>query len=162
VLAAHDARERDVHDDLLEIGGEFSFTLASQHYFAGSAYVSIPQGGADAAAELEQAVLLYENEPGPGEQHSGYCKMAARIDLAAADLRAGQLDGAVVAVEPVLALPPGRRVSSLPQCFSRVRGELAQPIYQGSAQARELDERIEQFCRESVVTDLHSLAGGSA
>ena len=162
VLAAYDARERDFHDDLLEIGGEFSFSMASQHYFAGSAYVSIPQGGADAATELERAILLYESEPEPGEQHSDYCKMAARIDLATADLKAGRLDGAVVAVDPVLVLPPSRRVSSLPQCFARVRSELAQPIYHGSAQARELDERIEQFCRETVVADLHSLPGGSA
>jgi len=162
VLTAHDARARDFHDDLLEIGGEFSFSMASQHYFAGSTYVNIPQGGADAATELERAIVLYESEPEPDEQHSDYCQMAARIDLATADLKAGRLDAAVVAADPVLALPPSRRVSSLPQCFVRVRNELAQPIYHGSAQARELDERIEQFCRETVVADLHSLPSGSA
>jgi hypothetical protein len=29
-----------------------------------------------------------------------------------------------------------------------------------SAQARELGERIEEFCRQTVVTDLRSLPGG--
>jgi hypothetical protein len=165
VGTARDVRDRDFQDDLLEIGGEFSFSMASQHYFAGSAYISLPEGGADAAAELEQAILLYEREPEPGEQGeqpSEYCKMAARIDLATADLRAGRLDAAVAAADPVLALPPSRRVSSLPRCFSGVRTELAQPIYRGSAQARDLDERIEQFCGETVVADLHSLHSGPA
>lgn len=160
--AARDVRDRDFHDDLLEIGGEFSFSMASQHYFAGSAYISLPEGGVDAAAELEQAIAAYEREPEPGELPSDYCKMAARIDLATADLKAGRLDAAVAAADPVLALPPSRRVSSLPQCFAGVRKELAQPIYRGSAQARDLDERIEQFCGETVVADLHSLHSGPA
>jgi hypothetical protein len=162
INAADEARDRGHSDDVLEMGGEFGFSRASQHYYAGSVFVEIPRGEADAIAELESAIDLYAAGPEPGEDHSDHYRMAARIDLATADLKAGRLDAAVAAADPVFVLPPSRRVTSLPQCFSRVRIELAQPIYQGSAQAREFDERIEQFCRETIVADLQSLSGGSA
>lgn len=84
-----------------------------------------------------------------------------RINLAVARLRAGALDEAAIDAEAVLALPTGKRIATLPQRFDRVRAELAHPIYRGSAQAQELDERIEEFCRETVVADLHSLPAGS-
>jgi hypothetical protein len=160
VAAAHHVRDLDSDEDLLEIGGEFSFSRASEHYFAGSALISLPQGGAEAIGELEQAVQMYDSTPEPNEQHSAYCILAARADLATADLRVGRLDAAIAAVGPVLGLSAARRVSSLTVCLGRTRRELAHPIYQGSVQARELGERIEEFCRQTVVADLHSLPGG--
>jgi hypothetical protein len=54
----------------------------------------------------------------------------------------------------------GQRIGVVTIRLGQVRKELAHPIYRGSAQARELGERIEQFCRETVVADLHSLPGG--
>lgn len=41
VTAAHDAREREYNDDLLEIGGEFAVSLATHHCFAGAAFAGI-------------------------------------------------------------------------------------------------------------------------
>lgn len=64
--------------------------------------------------------------------------LAARVDLAAAGLRAGWLDAAAAVLDPVLGLDPGRRVSSLARSFGRVRRELHQPVYRYSAMAREL------------------------
>ncbi len=43
-----------------------------------------------------------------------------------------------------------------------VRAELAAPVFRGSAQARELDERIEEFGRDSVTAGLHALPAGPA
>lgn len=160
INAADEARDRGQSDEVLEIGGEFGFSRASHRYYAGSALVELPEGQLDAVAELESAVDLYAAGPEPGEHHSDHYKMAAHIDLAAARLRVGRLDGAVAAADPVLGVLPGRRVMALGQRFVRVRRELSQPIYRGSAQARELDERIEGFCRETVVADLHSLPAG--
>jgi hypothetical protein len=36
-----------------------------------------------------------------------------------------------------------------------VRNELAAPCYQGTLQARQFDEQIEQFCRDTIATHLH-------
>jgi hypothetical protein len=43
-----------------------------------------------------------------------------------------------------------------------VRTELAAAVFHGSAQARELDERIEEFDRDSVTAGLHALPSGPA
>ena len=61
--------------------------------------------------ELERATGLYAAGPDPGEQHSRRCRMLAHTDLAIARLRAGALDAAIAALEPVLALPPGERTA---------------------------------------------------
>jgi hypothetical protein len=160
INAARDAREREYHDDLLAMGGEFGFSRASQHYYTGSIIVEIPEDEAAAITELERAIELYAAGPEPGEDQSDHCKMAAHIDLATARLRAGQLDAATVAAQPVLSLSPSMRIASLPQRFDRARAELTRARYQGSPEARELDEQIEQFCRETIAGDLHSLPAG--
>ena len=160
ITDASDARERDHRDELLEIGGEFGFSRAAQHYYAGFTLSEIPQGAADAITELEHATELYAAGPGPGEDYSHKCWMLAHADLAMARLRASQLDAAIAAVEPVLTLSPGNRTALLSQRLTAVRTELAGSRYQGSPQARTLDERIEEFCRETIVGELHSFPGG--
>jgi hypothetical protein len=115
---------------------------------------------AKATTELEQATEQYEAGPGPGEDHSHKCRMLAHANLATARLQAGQLDAAITAVEPVLTLASGNRTATLTGRLAAVRIELHQPRYQGSPQARTLDERIEEFCRDTVVSELHSLPGG--
>jgi hypothetical protein len=153
IAAGRDARDREHHDELLEIGGEFGFSRATQSYYAGfllseAARDSKPRGSkqsGDAAGELERATRLYAAGPGPGEQHSRRCQMLAHTDLAIARLRAGVLDAAIAALEPVLALPPGQRTAVQGQRLSAARAELAQPAYRGSGQARDLDEQLATF-----------------
>jgi tetratricopeptide (TPR) repeat protein len=160
IAAAAEAREREHQDDLLEIGGEFSFSRATQHYLAGSVLIEIPQAEAEAIEELHHATELYSGRPAPGE-HYGYGSVAlSHVDLATARLRAGQLDAAIAALEPALSLPFGQRIIAIPQRLSRVRAELAHQLYQGSPRAKELDERIEEFTRETIVADLHDLPAG--
>ena len=171
IAAARDARDREHRDELLEIGGEFGFSRATQSYYAGFIMSELSEaasgravsgravggravggravgGGAvgDAAVtELEGAIGLYVSGPGPGEHHSRKCQMLAHTDLAIARLRAGALDAAITALEPVLALPPGERTAVEEQRLSVVRAELAHPVYRGSPAARGLDEQLAGF-----------------
>jgi hypothetical protein len=64
VNAAHEAREREHRDELLEIGGEFAVSLATHHRGAGAALIEIDGAEPAAAAEIEQAVTVFAF-PGP-------------------------------------------------------------------------------------------------
>ena len=151
VHAADDARHRDYSDDLLEIGGEeFAPSLATHHCLAGMTFAEIAGADRDAEEELELALGLYDLEPRPGEQHWFGGKPLAGIGLAAIRLRSGALDAAADALEPVLSLPPARRVTSLVTRVAQVGDELAAPIFRGSAQARDLGKQIEEFGCEAV------------
>lgn len=132
-------------------------TAGFQHYLAGSTLNEIPQGAADAVAELSQATDQYAQGPGPGEHHSYTCRMRAHTDLALVRLRTSELDAAITALAPVMALSPARRTALLSRRLAVVRIELAQPRYQGSAQASDLDEQIEEFGRDTIVGALHDL-----
>jgi len=157
---AQAARDADYHDDLTEIGGnQFAQHLAMTHTLAGGALVETNAYGPDAAEELERAISLYEEEPNPGEQHPFDGKPNASAYLAVVHLRSGALDGAVTVLDPVLALPPAQRVSSVTARLARVREELAAPVFRGSPQARDLGDQLEEFDREAVTTGLHTLSG---
>jgi hypothetical protein len=71
--------------------------------------------------------------------------MLAHTDLAIARLRAGALDAAIAALEPVLALPPGEHTAVQGQRLSVLRAVLSRPAYLGSARARGLDEQLAAF-----------------
>ncbi len=157
---AHDAQASDHRDDLAEIGGEeFRLSRATQHGIAGAALAGIKDGEQEAAEELEGAISLYDNGPGPGEQHWFGGKALASIDLALVRLRLGALDAASSALEPVLILPVPQRVSAMTTRLARVRDELASPVFRHSARAGDLDDQIEDFSRDAVTAGLHSLSG---
>ncbi len=162
ITAAQEAREHERPDDLLEIGGEFGFSRASQHYYAGFALSEIPDGTAAAISELEQATAQYEAGPGSREHHSHRLRMLAHTDLATARLRAGQLDAALVALDPVLALSTASRTVLLSQRLAVVRAELARSRYQGSPQASHLDQRIEDFASDTIAGTLRNLPASPA
>ena len=50
IAAARDARDREHHDELLEIGGEFGFSRATQTYYAGFVLAEAARGRGRAAA----------------------------------------------------------------------------------------------------------------
>lgn len=157
IADAQDARDREHSDGVLALGGEFGLSLATQSYFSGSALAELEGAESEAAEHLERAVSLYDAGPGPDEQHWFGGKALAGIDLAAIRLRAGALDAALVALEPPLSLPSAQRINAVTTRLDLVRTELAAPIFQRSPQARELDERIEEFSQEAITADLHSL-----
>jgi len=161
ITSAIEAREREQNDELLEIGGEFKLSQASQHSLAGSALIEIPGAEGSAADELLSATELYATGPPEGESYRYTLEARARIDLATARLRAGQLDGASLAVEPVLILPIAKRTIELSKRLSVLRAEISKPRYQGSPLAEDLDERIEDFMRETIASEMESLTGGT-
>ena len=157
---AHEAREREYTDDLLEMGGQFAFSLATHHCFAGAVFAEIAGAEREAAEELEQAIGLYDEGPRQGEDHWFAGKPLASVDLAIVRLRSGALDAAAAALEPALSLPAAQRITQVTTRLAAVRDGLAAPIFRGSVQARGLGEQIEEFGRETIVTGLHSLPGG--
>jgi hypothetical protein len=160
VALAHAAHEIDYRDDLTEIGGEeFALSRASAYSMAGGALADIGGAEREASAELESALRLYEEGPGPGEVHGFAGNALANTDMAAIRLRSGALDGAAVALEPVLILSPRQRISTLTFRLARIRNELRAPVFRNSIKAREMGEQIEEFSREAVTSGLHSLSG---
>jgi hypothetical protein len=160
VELAHAAQETGFSDDLAEIGGEvFALSRATTYSMAGNALAEIDGNEREAAAELERAISLYDEEPRPGEGHGVAGKALAGTDLAIVRLRSGALDAAVTALQPVLALPPTQRVATLTTRLARVREELAAPVFRGSQQARDLGDQIEEFDRDAATAGLHSLHG---
>jgi transcriptional regulator with XRE-family HTH domain len=149
IAAARDAREREHHDELLEIGGEFGFSAAAQAYYEG--FTLAEAGDPAAAAALERATARYAAGPGPGEHHSRRLQMLAHTDLSLARLRSGALDAAAGALEPVLALAPGERTAVQVSRLDVLRRELTGTIYRGSPKARDLSGRIEDFTRQADV-----------
>ncbi len=162
ITAADEARAHEHRDELLEIGGEFTFSQATQRAVAGFALTVIPQTTADAVPELKRATELYARGPEEGEDYSQLCRMRAHADLAIAGLRSGQLDAAPDALAPVMALPPANRTALLSQRMTVVRTELAAPVYQGSAQAANLDEQLEAWLGDTITGDLAALGSASS
>lgn len=159
VASAHDALEPEYSDDLTQIGGEeFDLSLATHHCMAGQALAEIPGGDPQAPGELEYAIRLYD-EGRPGQSWFGGKAMAG-IDLAVIRLRSGALDAATASLDWTFTLPPGQRTQEIMSRLALVRTELAAPIFRGSPQAKDLQEQIEEFGRESVIAGLHSLPGG--
>ena len=70
-----------------------------------------------------------------------------------------QPPAAAQALEAVLSFPSARRIDALPQRLTRVRAELANPRFAGSARARDLDEQIEDFGRDTIVGAMSALPG---
>jgi tetratricopeptide (TPR) repeat protein len=154
VQAAHEARESDYHDELTELGGAFTISLATHYGLAGSA-LAVAQGAeGEAVAELEQAIGRYDRGPAEREDFWYAGKPLAGIDLAVARVRSGALDAAVEALQPALSLPGGKRISDVTIRLAALRRELAAPIFARSPQARDLGGQIEEFTREAVA-ELH-------
>ena len=155
---AHAAWADRGRDDLAEIGGEeFALSQAAAYSMAGSALAETGHGR-EAAGELERAILLYDQGPGPGEHHGVAGQALARTDLAMVRLRSGALDAGAAALAPVLALPAGQRLATLTARLGLVRRELAAPVFRDSQQARDLGDQIEDFSRAAITTGLHSLS----
>jgi tetratricopeptide (TPR) repeat protein len=159
VRDAHEARDRDYNDELLEMGGTYRISEATHHALAGAALTVTMGADREAAEELERAIGLYDQGPRQGEDHWFGGKPLAGIDLAVVRLRSGALDAAAGALEPALSLPTAQRISDVTIRLAVVRDELAAPVFRGSPQARDLGAQIEDFDHEAVTAGLHSLTG---
>ncbi len=159
VREAHEARDRDYNNDLLEIGGNFAISEATHFGMTGGALTATAGAEREAMGDLERAIGLYDRGPGEREEYWFGGKPLAGIDLAMVRLRSGALDGADTALQPALSLAAAQRISDVTIRLSAVREELAAPIFRGSTQARDLGAQIEEYGRETVAAGLHSLPG---
>ncbi len=143
ILAARDARgpQGELHEG---VGGEFGFDEARESFCAGSAYLTAGMAQ-EAEAECERALSLYRAVP--AEQRWYAAEASACVDLAAARLLAGTIDGVSDALAPVFALQPDRRVEGLIKRMEHVRASLTSV---SSLQAAILAEVIEAFSTETV------------
>ncbi|MGI5222521.1 helix-turn-helix domain-containing protein [Nocardia sp. CA-290969] len=146
--ASEVAATDSLHD---EVGGVFGFSEAKASYYAGATYIHL--GLAEPAlAATERTIELYRT--GPARQRSYGAEALARVDSAAAHLINGSLDGAEAALSPVLELSEDKRIAQLEERLTGVRRRICAPTYRGVAQARSLDEQIEEFCGSTATRSL--------
>jgi hypothetical protein len=147
VERAKDARERVIPDELDEFGGLLTFDRPKQLYYAADAAVWLPDQEERAEREAAEAVDAYEHAA--QTERSFTNEAVSRADLALARARSA-LDGAHTALQPVLDLPPERRIHAVVTSVQRVHAALRDARYRGSAAARNTQEEIEAFCQVST------------
>jgi hypothetical protein len=133
-------RDRMNEDDAMP--GLFTFSLAKQHYYAGSSLIWL-DGGADAeraARESRMAIDIWEREP--VERRSLDDEALARVYQATACLQLGRLDAAADAVRPVLDLPADRRISWIHKRLDRFDTFLRDRPFRGSPEATALRDVV--------------------
>jgi tetratricopeptide (TPR) repeat protein len=143
---ARAAQARDAEsageDELAQFGGLLTFPAAKQLYYAGGAH-SLLGNHEQAKRAALTAIELYET--GPLEDRSYGDEALARVDVADAQLAAGDLDGATEALTPVLSLPPAQRIRQLHDRLTRVGTALVVPRYAQSREGRSLAGELTAF-----------------
>ncbi len=133
------------------IGGVFTFPEAKQNTYAGTTYLALAgTSGLRRAIECStRAIELYC--AAPDVDRSSGDLLAAHLDLACAHLAAGDLAGAILEIELVLATPPERRTASIRSRMRALSGALSAPPYRGCLPAAGLYEQIRDFARPVLV-----------
>ena len=156
--SAHAALHRA--DDSLEqmttpdtLGGLFTFPQAKRFYYAGSSLIWLP-GRHDsevAEKEAEEAIRLWQE--GRPDERSHPDELLAHVYLATARLQQGEVDGAAIALRPVLDIPPERRISWHRRRLDRVAEILDSDHYRNSSSVQSTKEEIEEFRNPQAATD---------
>ncbi|WP_322767248.1 hypothetical protein [Frankia sp. Cr1] len=140
LVRASDARDNARSDDLDEIGGELTFPVAVQ-LFVGADALSLLSDHSEAERAAQDAVSAFEAPDARGASYGS--KAGARIDLALARARQGEIEGTREALQPVFDIAPERRNHGMRTLLQRVHGALVAPGYLGSANARHVAAEIE-------------------
>ncbi|MYW05135.1 hypothetical protein GT354_44065, partial [Streptomyces sp. SID3343] len=149
-----------------EIGGVFAFPEAKQALYAASTHLHLDRPG-PAREAATRALHLYT--VGDDRDRSYGDLAGARLDLAAAHLSQGHVEGAADALDPVLDLPPELLISCVRDRCRRIRGALrAQHAHRPAA--RVLIDKIAALppavpapapVARPVVTATHRAAGSA-
>jgi hypothetical protein len=166
-LASQEARAlaavRDIHGFASAIGaarnardqlsvadepGVFHFSRGKAAYYASEAYCAMGEANdlREATRQAQEAIHLLTADP---SESGAELLAAARIDLAAAHLASGDVDGFADELGPVLSIAPEHRTVPVIQRVRRISGELV-PRTHGRL-ALELSERIDLFTAHHAV-----------
>jgi hypothetical protein len=143
------ARDQVEPDELDELGGICTFSRPTQLYYAADA---LAWGGIAEAAHTERLAVeaLDALAAAPLADRGGFGnEQGARCDLAVAHLLRGELDGAIDAVSPVLAIPTERRQQGIVRSVERVLRTL-RGLESSAHEAHELNDAIETFMSERL------------
>lgn len=110
-------------DDLDELGGIATFSRSRATYYAADALAWLPADGVSTVAQAERAVAAYADPLDPDWAFGDAA--GSRCDLAIGRARAGDIEGAVEAVGPVLALPPEQRINGIVHSVNRLHTTLS-------------------------------------
>jgi hypothetical protein len=140
---ADDSLEKMTTPDTL--GGLFTFSQAKRFYYAGSSLIWLPDRHDAEVAEkdAEKAIQLWQAAPPDERSHPD--ELLAHVYLATARLQQGELDGAGIALRPVLDIPPERRISWHRRRLDRVVNILDSDHYRNSSSVQSLKKEIEEF-----------------
>ncbi|MFD9196578.1 hypothetical protein ACFWCA_51400, partial [Streptomyces phaeochromogenes] len=142
----------ELHDD---IGGEFGFPSDRVAMSNATTYLLLRDaGGAEEAAE--SALLLLGHKP--EDQRSLLISTQASVDLARARLLRGEFDGAHAALDPAFSVPTEWRGAGMLERLAAVWSGLCHSDFSGSAAARTLGDRIEEF---SAAATAHRLGAAA-
>jgi hypothetical protein len=128
---AADARDAATEDTVC---GLFAFSYAKQLYYAGSSLMWLEDRQALERADRDAsaAIALWEQED--KDCRSLDDEALAHVYVATARLKLGEIDGAMAAVRPILALPPDRQISWIRRRVGEL-AELLTPDRFGSSRA---------------------------
>ncbi|MEV7289662.1 XRE family transcriptional regulator [Streptomyces sp. NPDC093252] len=149
------SRARDARDALSgedQIGGIFTCAPARQENYAAAVYLRIGHSS-DALNSAVHATALLSSQP----VRAYGTEAQIHISEAAAHLSAREVEGAIQALAPVLALPPDQRLAPV----VRRLGELPLPPGRsaGSRQIASLRAAVEGFCLDSAPRHLALSSG---
>ncbi|MCA2221897.1 hypothetical protein [Nonomuraea aurantiaca] len=145
IAASRDARDRLSTADE---PGVFHFSRGKAAYYASEAYCAMGEADdlREATRQAQQAIQFLTADPSAS---GAELLAAARIDLAAAHLASGEVDGFADELDPVLSIAPEHRTVPVIQRVRRIGDELA-PHAHGRL-ALELRERIDLFTAHRAV-----------
>jgi transcriptional regulator with XRE-family HTH domain len=128
-----------------EQDGLFTFSPAKLAYYSGSALIWLdgPEDARRAEAASRHAIELWA--AASRDEHSLDDESLAHVYLATSRLQLHDLEAALAALEPILGLPPERRISWLGKRLARVAEILAAPPYQDEPAAVEARDRIRAY-----------------
>lgn len=143
---AEDAWDSVREDEVDELGGLCTFGRTRQIYYAAEALSWLPSQASAAQDYAVQAVEAYEDTTAPdwafGDQ------AGSQSALAISRIQAGELEGAIEAVAPVLDLAPEQRINGIIHCAERVHRSLRDSSM--TEAGGDLQEQIEEFTRSPL------------
>lgn len=127
-----------------EMPGVFGFSPAKLAYYSGSSLIWLP-GRSDNLRARQQAHDAIGQWQTAGAERPLGDEALAHVYAATASLAVGDLEAAVHDLEPILGLPPDRRISWIVKRLDRVAQMLADGGYTDDRLAAETLERIREY-----------------